>query len=67
MSKRSSRSSSGTIAVRGPVAVLILLVLAIVVAAMVLDVPAGLWHQPALGELRAGVLEAIGLPTPQPG
>ncbi|HOG48076.1 MAG TPA: phospholipase D-like domain-containing protein [Anaerolineae bacterium] len=62
MSRRTRRAASNA-AVRGPLA-LILVLIVIIMAAMVFDVPAGFWHQPGLTELRTGVLEAMGLPLP---
>ncbi len=50
--------------IRGPLAIILLLVVLTVVAAMVLNVPAALWSRPGLSDLQAGVLEALGLPTP---
>ena len=66
MAKPRARSiASRQPAISGPLAV-VFIALAIVVGAMMLDLPAGFWHQPALADLRAGILEGLGLATPQP-
>lgn len=65
MSKRTrARASEPTIALRGPAGLALLIVAAALVLAMVLNVPAGLWSQPGLAELQAGVLDSLGLPRP---
>jgi len=51
-------------AIHGPLALAMVLVAAALLLAMVLDVPGGLWRQPGLAELQAGVLDSLGLPRP---
>lgn len=60
--KKIAPSRRGLI-VRGPLA---LAVLAFTIACVAFGVPAGLWRQPGFAELRGGVMQALGLPTPQP-
>ncbi len=68
MSKRArSTTSSRPPAIRSPLAILLVLLIAIIVGGMALDVPAGFWQRPGLAELQAGVLQTLGLPAPARG
>ena len=51
---------------RGPLALAILVLLALVIGAAVLDVPPALWSRPGWADLRGDILGTLGLPTPQP-
>jgi phosphatidylserine/phosphatidylglycerophosphate/cardiolipin synthase-like enzyme len=66
MTKKKTRPTRRTRqpAVRGPLAIGLLLVIVAIIAAMALNVPAGLWAQPGFNELQAEVLDALGLPHP---
>ncbi len=67
--KRARTTSSSRSLTRSPLSLLIVLAAIVIIGAMALDVPHNLWAQPGLADLRAAVLESVGLQasgTPQP-
>jgi len=64
MPKRARVKSNQPPVARGPLAAAVLLATVVIVAAMALNVPAGLWSRPGLAGLQGGVLDSLGLPRP---
>ena len=62
--KASGRSSRQVMIIRGPLAFILLLFVAL--GAVAFGIPGALWRQPGFAKLRGGVLEAAGLVTSPP-